>query len=83
MLDLATSVAAHVQVPPFPLTAATVRGVAAALLAAGYRSADDYLGELRRMQLEEGFDVPNSLMRVFDLCKAAVTRGLGPPARAA
>ena len=44
--DLATNVGAHDGLPQFPLNQVIVKGVVASLLAAGYRSADDYLGEL-------------------------------------
>ena len=30
------------------------------------------------MHLERGFEVTGHLQRIFDLCKSAVTRGLGP-----
>ena len=42
----------------YPLQERTVLGVAAALRASGFRSADSYLGELQLGHIEARFEVP-------------------------
>ena len=66
----------------FPLRPDTVVKVAAALKAASFRSADQYLGHLRTVHREQDYVVGPALQRTFELCKRAVKRGLGPPTRA-
>ena len=67
----------------YPLTLATVRGTAASLKAAGFASGGAYLDELRLGHVEAGFAVHDALAREFRQCKLSVSRGLGPPNKAA
>ena len=60
-----------------------MRDTAAALKAANFASACSYLDELRLAHVEADFGVSDPLAREFHQCKLSVTRGLGPPCKAA
>eukprot|EP00435_Cladocopium_sp_Y103_P018097 s565_g4.t1 len=66
----------------FPLSQATVEGVAACLKAADMKSGDQYLNELKLLHVEEGYDLPPWLVRTFSLCKKSLIRNKGPVKRA-
>ena len=63
---------------PFPLHVPVVHAVAAALKLAGFRSAEQYMGELRLEHIERGAPVSEQLARAFDQCKRSLRRGVGP-----
>ena len=63
----------------YPLQERTVLGVAAALRASGFKSADSYMGELRQGRIEARFEVSAWLSQ----CKRALLRGRGPKNKAA
>jgi len=67
----------------YPVTVIVVSEVAAALKAGGYRAADQYLGEMRIAHIESGAEIPLVLTRTFSKCRRSITRGIGPPHRAA
>ena len=82
VMRLATEVNQH-RGPIFPLTEEVIVGVAAALKAAGMKSGDQYLNELKLWHVEQGFEQPGWMIRCMGLCKKALTRGRGPEKRAA
>ena len=67
----------------YPLQERTVLGVAAALRASSFKSADSYMGELRLGHIEARFEVPAWLARTLSQCKRALFRGRGPKNKAA
>ena len=67
---------------PFPLTKRTVVATAACLKLAKLVSADQYLGMLKCMHVEEGYDVSEHLTRLFAQCKRSLKRDQGPENRA-
>ena len=67
---------------PFPLSKLTVVRVAACIRSAGIQSGDQYLSELRTMQVEHGHQVGELLDRTFKLCQRALRRDKGPECRA-
>ena len=82
VLKLATEVNQH-RGPIFPLKEDVIVGVAAALKAAGMKSGDQYLNELKLWHVEQGFEQPGWMVRCIGLCKKALMRGRGPEKRAA
>ncbi|CAK0845264.1 unnamed protein product [Prorocentrum cordatum] len=68
---------------PFPLEVAVVHAVAAALKGARFKSAEQYLNELRLEHIERGAPASQQLARAFDQCKRSVRRGIGPKSKAA
>jgi hypothetical protein len=70
-------------VEPFPLSAAKVALAAALLRKGGYRSATLYLAALKREHVAAGGKWSEELALEHRDCVRAVTRGLGPPLRAA
>ena len=82
VLKLAVEVNQH-QGPIFPLKEDVIIGVAAALKAAGMKSGDQYLNELKLWHVEQGFEQPAWMVRCIGLCKKALMRGRGPEKRAA
>ena len=67
---------------PYPLTEACITVVAAALKAAGYKSAMFYVGELRFRHIGHDFPVGLTLGRVFAKVRASLDGVKGPPSRA-
>ena len=67
---------------PFPLTRHTVIATAACLKLAKLVSADQYLGVLKCMHIEEGYGVSEYLHRLFAQCKRSLKRDRGPENRA-
>lgn len=67
---------------PVPLTAPQIHEVAAALRAAGYRSATAYICEASQGHRRKGFPITDVLHMAIRDAKRAVTRALGPPRRA-
>ncbi len=67
---------------PFPLTRHTVIATAACLKLAKLVSADQYLGVLKCMHIEEGYGVSECLHRLFAQCKRSLKRDRGPENRA-
>ena len=67
----------------YPLTEEIVEGVAAALKSSRFKSATTYLDELRLGHIEARHDIPLWLARLLLLCKRSVSRGIGPPDKAA
>ena len=67
---------------PFPLTRHTVVATAACLKLAKLVSADQYLGMLKCMHVEEGYSLSEHLSRVFAQCKRSLKRDRGPENRA-
>ena len=67
---------------PFPLTRHTVVATAACLKLAKLVSADQYLGVLKCMHVEEGYGMSEHLSRVFAQCKRSLKRDRGPENRA-
>ena len=65
-----------------PLTEQVILGVAAALKSAGFRSAEQYLAELRLGHIERKHEVPAWMERVFANCKRSLRRAIGPVRRA-
>ena len=65
-----------------PLTEAVIKGVAAALKGASFRSAALYLGELRLRRIEAKLHFADWTRRLFTMCEKSVARGLGPPKKA-
>ena len=62
----------------FPLQKEVIEGVAAALRAAGLKSADQYLNELKLMHVELGHMIPPWVSRCLWLCEKAALRNKGP-----
>ena len=82
-LALAEDLAARAGVTPlYPLSEDALLAVAAALDAASFRSAAGYLSELRLRHIELDFAVSPCLARTFKKVCDAVSRGIGPPAKA-
>lgn len=79
VLQLATQVAGS---NPFPLTRHTVVATAACLKKAKLVSADQYMGLLRTMHVEEGYEVSEYLNRIFTQCRRSLKRDRGPERRA-
>lgn len=79
VLQLATQVAGS---NPFPLTWHTVVATAACLKKAKLVSADQYMGLLRTMHVEEGYEVSEYLNRIFTQCRRSLKRDRGPERRA-
>ena len=74
-------VAAVWGVPPLPVTAATVRLVAAGLKAGGYRSADAYFARARQEHLRVyGAPVEPAVAQAMTDYARSVSRGVGPSA---
>ena len=65
-----------------PLKKDTIEKVAAMIKVAKLKSGDQYLNELKLWHVEEGFDVPPWMVRLFTLCKKAIGRDKGPVKRA-
>lgn len=66
----------------YPLSVDSLKMLAATLLKAGYKSAEQYLGEAKLRHVELGFKWTEQLDLAMRRCKAAVTRGMGPRKRA-
>ena len=79
-IELAQVVGGDWWVPP--LTEYVVLGVAAALKAAGLRTAASLVNELKLWHVEQGHAVSDSLNRLLWLAKKSVSRNLGPVKRA-
>ena len=79
VLQLATQVSGG---NPFPLTRHVVVATAACLKKAKLVSADQYMGLLRTMHVEEGYEVSEYLNKVFSQCKRSLKRDRGPESRA-
>ena len=60
-----------------------VEEVAATLKEADYRGAEQYLGEFRLAHIEADEPLTPALGRMFAKCRRSVSRGLGPPKKAA
>ena len=56
--------------------------MAASLQKSGFRSAHQYIAELRLLQIEEGLEIPSWLARLFFQVRKSLLRGLGPPDKA-
>ena len=67
---------------PLPLSVDVVEKVSAAMKAAGFKSGQQYLAELRLAHIEAGFELGPGLVRSFTQCKRALERGSGPVRRA-
>ena len=82
--DLAEAVAASEGLTAgFPLCVQVITGVAASLKGARFRSAGNYLAELRLHHIELGYPMDTTLARAFDQSKRSAERGLGPKVKAA
>ena len=66
-----------------PSPRADVLGVAAAVRASGFKSADSYVGELRLGHIEARIEVPAWLARTLSQRKRALFRGRSPKNKAA
>ena len=80
IVDLAQAVGGPWWVPP--LTENVVLGVAAALKAAGLKSASSLMNELKLWHVEQGYDVSHWLARLLTLTRKSLSRNLGPIKRA-
>ena len=80
VVDLAQAGGGPWWVPP--LTENVVLGVAAALKAAGLKSASSLMNELKLWHVEQGYDVSHWLARLLTLAKKSLSRNLGPIKRA-
>ena len=69
--------------PVYPLRPCALEAVAGVLRAAGYRSGDKYLQELRLRHIENGHAWCDQLKRCMKMCCASMARGLGPRRKAA
>ena len=65
-----------------PLSVDTLEATAATLLESGLQAADQYLGELKAMHIEEGHWWSDKLNHHLTMCKRALGRGKGPEKRA-
>ena len=65
-----------------PLTEDVVVGVAAALKAAGLKTAASLINDLKLWRVETGHQVTDGLARLLSLAKKSVSRNLGPVKRA-
>ena len=65
-----------------PLCVDTLEATAATLLESGLQAADQYLGELKAMHIEEGHWWSDKLNHHLTMCKRALSRGKGPEKRA-
>ena len=80
---LAEGLAAQCGFPqPYPLNEEVVVKVAAALQAAGYRSAYSYVLELKLGHIELDFDLSPAMSRLLKKVEDGLTRGVGPPDKA-
>jgi hypothetical protein len=66
----------------YPLTAFSIKLIAATLKEAGYKSAYTYLIEAKSYHLEQGHEWTHSLDRWFKLSINAAKRGMGPRKKA-
>ena len=80
VIELAQAVGGEWWTPP--LTESVVVGVAAALKAAGLKTAASLLNELKLWHVDQGHSVTDSLERLLSLAKKSVARNLGPVKRA-
>ena len=78
--DLAQSVAREFWTPP--LTGEVIVGVAAALKKAKLKSGAALLNDLKLWHVEEGYEIPEWMVRLLGLAKKSVERGTGPSKRA-
>ncbi len=67
---------------PYPLTPKTIRALSSVLKEAGYKSASAYIAEAKITHIEAGHEWSPLLERNVKLCKAAVSRGVGPRKKA-
>ena len=67
---------------PNQVNANSILTVAAALHAAGYRSAQAYMGSLKRLQAENDEKQGPAVSRLYKKIDDALTRGIGPPDKA-
>ena len=65
-----------------PLCVDALEATAATLLESGLQAADQYLGELKAMHIEEGHWWSDKLNHHVTMCKRALSRGKGPEKRA-
>ena len=80
VVELAQAIGGEWWTPP--LTVDVVLGVAAALKAAGLKTAAALINELKLWRIEQGHSVSDSLARLLWLAKKSVSRNLGPVKRA-
>ena len=80
VVELAQAIGGEWWTPP--LNVDVVLGVAAALKAAGLKTAAALINELKLWHIEQGHSVSDSLARLLWLAKKSVSRNLGPVKRA-